>query len=122
MPIYEYECKYCGEIKETLKNVADRDMVPNCNFCGRHMERLISSVGIATDMQFRDSKGTHIWFPKNKNKYYDRALQKEFHSVKHKQKYMKDNNLIMDGSLSKNSKDPAAGDRRKVKPVYSMPK
>lgn len=39
-----------------------------------------------------------VWFPKGGTKYFDRALQKEFHSLDEKKAYMRQHGLIMQGS------------------------
>lgn len=53
---------------------------------------------ITKNSKYRDARGERIWFPKNEKPYYDRALQKTFHTIQEKHEYMKKNNLISDGS------------------------
>ena len=67
---------------------------------------------ILKDSKYRDSRGEIIWFPKNEKPYFDRALQRTFHSKKEKCEYMKKNNLIMDGSSDLKRRPIEAGDRR----------
>jgi hypothetical protein len=50
---------------------------------------------------YRDARGERIWFPKDRQPYYDRALQKTFYTPAEKKEYMDKNNLIMDGSQTK---------------------
>ena len=69
---------------------------------------------ILKDSKYRDSRGEMIWFPKDEKPYYDRALQKTFHSKKEKCEYMRKNNLVMDGSSDNKNRHriPEAGDTR----------
>ena len=69
---------------------------------------------ILKDSKYRDSRGELIWFPKDEKSYYDRALQRTFHSKKEKCQYMKEKGLIMDGSSDKKNRSsiPEAGDNR----------
>jgi hypothetical protein len=69
------------------------------------------AFGVIVDSSCRDSNGEQIYFPKH-GSHYDRALQKTFHSKKEKAKYMKDNNLIMDGSSDLHHRPIEAGDQR----------
>lgn len=69
------------------------------------------AFGVAVDSSVRDSKGNPIYFPKV-GSHYDRALQKTFHSKREKQSYMKENNLVMDGSSEMPRKPIEAGDYR----------
>ena len=50
MPLYEYECRACGERTETLQKVSDPTH-SHCPKCGAEMKRLISSPAI----QFKGS-------------------------------------------------------------------
>lgn len=45
MPIYEYECKECGEITEILQKVSDAPtlLCPNC--ATESLERIVSRTG-----------------------------------------------------------------------------
>ena len=70
-----------------------------------------SSFGVAVDSNIRDKNGEQIYFPKV-GSHYDRALQKTFHSKQEKQKYMKENNLVMDGSSEQKHKPIESGDYR----------
>ena len=38
-----------------------------------------------------------VWFPKGGHKYFDKALQREFHSLDEKKNYMREHKLIMQG-------------------------
>lgn len=51
------------------------------------------------DSKYRDLRGTPIYFPKV-GSHFDRALQRTFHSKKEKAQYLKEHNLIMDGSYT----------------------
>ncbi len=48
MPIYEFQCRQCGHIYETLVMSGDKEPVccPKCK--GRHADRLISRPGSVT--------------------------------------------------------------------------
>jgi len=50
MPLYEYECRACGERTEILQKVSDPTS-SHCPKCGSEMKRLISSPAI----QFKGS-------------------------------------------------------------------
>jgi putative FmdB family regulatory protein len=41
VPIYEYQCKKCGEIFEAFQKFND-DPLKQCKFCRGHVEKLIS--------------------------------------------------------------------------------
>lgn len=41
MPIYEYECKKCGEIKEVMQKFSDRPLA-KCGNCSGKLQKLIS--------------------------------------------------------------------------------
>ena len=41
MPIYEYECKKCGNLTEAWQKFSDAPLV-ECNLCNGRMKRLIS--------------------------------------------------------------------------------
>ena len=72
---------------------------------------------ILKDSKYRDSRGELIWFPKDEKPYYDRALQRTFHSKKEKCQYMKEKGLVMDGSSDRKNRSsiPEAGDTRNLK-------
>ncbi|MFZ7128157.1 MAG: FmdB family zinc ribbon protein [Desulfobacterales bacterium] len=41
MPIYEYECEKCGNVKEVLQNFSDKPLT-KCPHCSGKMHKLIS--------------------------------------------------------------------------------
>ena len=41
MPIYEYECKKCGNIEEVLQKFSDKPL-KTCNACSGRLDKLIS--------------------------------------------------------------------------------
>ncbi|MFC2022691.1 FmdB family zinc ribbon protein [Chloroflexota bacterium] len=46
MPIYEYECKKCGERFELFRSIKDSDNDTRCPKCGKEFpERLFSGFG-----------------------------------------------------------------------------
>jgi len=113
MPVYKYNCPECEYDFEAFQKMADRDK-QYCLKCNKKADKLITAVGISIDSNIKDSVGTPIWFPKDGSSYYDRALDKTFHSKKEKQQYMNKEGIIMDGSDWK--KLPIeAGDVRKEK-------
>ena len=75
------------------------------------------SFGVLVDSTLRDSKGEMIDFPKVGG-YYDKALQRRFETKKEKSDYMKQNNLMMDGSHDSKHIPVEAGDARPGKPIY----
>lgn len=50
MPLYEYECRACGERMEILQKISDSPY-SHCPKCGSEMKKLISSPAI----QFKGS-------------------------------------------------------------------
>ena len=49
MPIYEYECQFCGEKFEAHRKIADNDTELKCPRCGkRQPRRIFSTFGIAS--------------------------------------------------------------------------
>jgi len=44
MPIYEYECKSCGEKFEARRNISDSDSELKCPKCGKKHPRKIFST------------------------------------------------------------------------------
>ncbi|MFC2067429.1 zinc ribbon domain-containing protein [Chloroflexota bacterium] len=49
MPVYEYECRKCGEQFELLRSIKDNDNAIRCPKCGKEFpERLLSCFGIAS--------------------------------------------------------------------------
>ncbi len=45
MPIYEYECEYCGEFEKILPIPGEDEL--DCPKCGRKAKRILSIVNIA---------------------------------------------------------------------------
>lgn len=44
MPMYEYQCRQCGEQYEELRRIQDADRDLQCPFCGAEdVERLLSA-------------------------------------------------------------------------------
>lgn len=44
MPMYEYQCRQCGEQYEELRRIQDADRDLKCPFCGAEdVERLLSA-------------------------------------------------------------------------------
>ena len=41
MPIYEYKCTKCGQIKEAIQNFSDKPL-KKCNHCSGKLHKLIS--------------------------------------------------------------------------------
>jgi len=125
------KCKYCGlDIQEQ----PDYDGTYKEGYCDKlhrkgheiilikegKMEGLIkSNFGILVDSSIRDSRGEMIHFSKP---YFDRALQRTFHSKKEKAQYMKKNKLHMDGSSTPNRPPIEAGDAWGSRPKYFIPK
>ena len=128
------KCKFCGVdiTPETVMGISFEE-----GYCDKlhrkdHEKILIKEgkleglpqregLNVMVDTKMRDSRGELVWFPKSGG-YYDRALQKQFNTKKEKIKYMNDNNLAMEGNDDKSTTDPAAGDNRRNKPIYSIPK
>ena len=98
-----------------------------CATCGE--ESLVRLIGtgcaIVMDTKFRDANGTQIWYPNNNdNPYHDRALNRVFKNKKDKKNYMRENKIVMDGTLDNPNRhrDPTAGTTRGGKePIYSKP-
>lgn len=43
MPIYEYECRDCGQTKEVLQRFDEQ--APGCERCNQTMQRILSTTG-----------------------------------------------------------------------------
>jgi len=49
MPLYEYECKACGEQFETLVSSKKKDESKTCPACGsKNSERMLSTFAVGT--------------------------------------------------------------------------
>ena len=49
MPIYEYECKACGEVTEVLERGGAHREAPKCGSCGsEEVEKMLSSFAAMT--------------------------------------------------------------------------
>ena len=112
MPFYSFECPNCEVVWDEFRLIGDRNKICKCR-CGivarRHM---VYAVATAKDTRYKDKYGQTIWFPNDERPYYDRALEKTFHSKKEKHQYMMEKNLAMDGSEKKIGSDVAVGDTR----------
>jgi putative FmdB family regulatory protein len=53
MPIYEYECRSCGQVVEVLAQGFFSPQIPRCPKCNQEMERRLSAVSLVTE------KGSH---------------------------------------------------------------
>ena len=83
-------------------SVSERKDPQHCPQCNGIMDRLIGVPEMmVAGLGERDSRGERIWFPKDGQPYFDRSLQRTFSSAKEKKEYMRENNLIMDGSHTK---------------------
>ena len=116
MPIYQYICNQCGELFSQYSTIEERN---NVKHCGKYAKKLVTvPMGVLIDNNLKDSAGSPIYFPKVGG-YYDKALCKRFETKKQKQRYMKENKLVQDGSSDGKRTAPEMGDTRKVKPIYS---
>jgi len=43
MPLYEYECKVCGQIFEKAYKLDDADKTPACPYCGPSVVKILSA-------------------------------------------------------------------------------
>ena len=126
MPTYSYECSDCGNKFDHMQGMTTPKLIM-CACCGEPSLFRHIGVGcsIVMDNKYRDAKGSPIWYPNNNdNPYYDKALNRVFKNKKDKKKYMKENKVIMDGSLDNPNRhrDPTAGSTRGGKePIYSRP-
>ena len=60
MPIYEYRCRYCGEIFESFRGIKDSDDEIVCPKCGeKKPDKLISSFF----RQFGERQSGNLRFP-----------------------------------------------------------
>jgi len=98
MPTYEFLCEQCGDKTEYMFRITKAPRHVQCSKCSNDKAiRLIGkSGGIALGLGVRDGAGTPIWCPDGG--YYDRALQRPFRNAKEKREYMKQKNVVMDGS------------------------
>lgn len=67
---------------------------------------------IVKDSKLRDSRGQPVWFPKDGRPYFDTALRRVFNTKQEKVSYMKEKNLVMDGSDSPKKWPIESGDVR----------
>ena len=113
-------CPICSKVfksHETADNHANRkdhwgdyDPTPR-----KKVEKQNNEVfGVAVDSSIRDNNGELIHFPSDGRPYYDRSLQRTFNTKREKRDYMKEKNLVMDGSADHINKQriPEAGDNR----------
>lgn len=117
-------CKFCGY---EMNPIYDWDKTQKDGYCSKFhrkdheiqlikegkMEGVFNALGfgVMVDSTLRDDRGEQVYFPKVGG-YYDRALQKKFNSKKEKIEYMKEHNLVMDGSSDMIRKPIEAGDHR----------
>jgi len=128
------KCKYCAQDIFKEKDLDGTYEEGYCDKLHRKSHEIIlnkdgkmeglpkSSFNILVDSNIRDIRGDLIDFPKNNQSYFDKALQKTFHSKKEKAQYMKKHNMFMDGSSDSKHNPPEAGDTRGSRPTYSTPK
>lgn len=62
MPIYEYQCEKCGEIKEVLQKFSDRPL-RKCRKCSGKLHKLISP----TTFHLKGEGWYVTDYPKNRN-------------------------------------------------------
>jgi len=118
------KCKFCGH---DIYSDKDSDGTYEEGYCNKferkdHEKQLIkegrmegikgTGFNVLKDTKYRDVNGELIHFSEP---YYDRALQRTFHSKKEKCSYMRKNNLVMDGSSDPIRKPIEAGDTRFTK-------
>ena len=48
MPLYEYECRECGERFESLRSMSDRDRKLDCPRCGKRAAQRLPSTFAAS--------------------------------------------------------------------------
>jgi len=110
--IYKYKCPKCEYVYTEFKSIDER-YDSNCQICGtKSIKQISSNIGCFIGSKFRDSRGERIWFPKDNRPYFDYALRMTFNTPEEKQSYMKENNLVMDGSTTKTRLPVEAGDKR----------
>ena len=57
MPIYEFECRSCGKVFETLVlSKSEEVMCPSCG--GKNLDKLISICAISTGERFRSTSSS----------------------------------------------------------------
>lgn len=85
MPLYTYQCKECGDIKEEFRTIATRDDCPGC-VCGVHMDFVIMPVNIAPILGGGDFQG------------YNCPVTDEFVTSRHRRsEIMKEHDLVEKG-------------------------
>lgn len=99
MPLYDFECD-CG-YEDTSIDEMHGDSVRECPRCKRiTLYRLIGTGGgVNFSTGLKDKSGESIWWPKDKQEYYDPVLRRRFSSPEDKKKFMDDNNIILNGSM-----------------------
>lgn len=124
------KCKYCGR---DIFQEKDPDGTYEESYCDKlhrkyHEKELIkegkidgiesmSRFAVMKDTKYRDSNGEMVWFPSDGRPYFDKALQRTFNNKAEKVQYMKEKNIVMDGSSDKLNRNsiPEAGDSRHLK-------
>ena len=107
-PLYSYECDTCRLSFDRYNTIQNRSY-NDCPECGKSVKKILSMPATAVDSQITDVNGCPIYYPKDSIQHYDRILKKTFYSKKEKAQYMKDNNMMMDGSSEPTWKDDRCG-------------
>ncbi len=72
MPIYEYECTQCGEIKEAVQSIMDKPLT-KCSACSGKLNKLISQ----STFHLKGSGWYVTDYGKNKEPAADKKNKKE---------------------------------------------
>jgi len=106
MPTYLFQCSNCEHESEDIEGMGGAKL-RECPECGEHTYyRCLGAGGGFIMDSIKDSNGTPIWYPKDNGPYFDKSLQRTFFSKHEKAKYLKEHNLVMDGTDNRsNTKD-----------------
>ena len=77
MPLYDYACTECHKHTEAFRSVAERNVAPPCQHCGRGTRKVISLSKPIGDMQ----------------PYYDDNLQAYVTSRQHRKQLMREHGV-----------------------------
>lgn len=93
MPMYEYQCKTCGEITETIRPIEARHLAQVCEQCGDHCDFLVSRPTV------------YIW---NDERPFDNIAEKPvaFPTEKAYQAHL-DTNFMREVAIDGKMKNPA---------------
>ena len=105
-------CELCKEEFSEVWIIDGKSYCRDCKYVSKDVLKDENMIAIMKDSSYKDKNGERIWFPKDGRPYFDQALRRTFNSIGEKARYMKEKNLIMDGSTMPKRLPIEAGDMR----------